>query len=273
MPACGRICFEAFRAVAEAHGFPRDWDSAEEATRRLAASLSLPQTHAVVAEEDGRVVGSNFTHDRRPVAGIGPITVDPSVQSVGIGMLLMREAMGWCRGQGFESVRLVQAAYNNASMALYTSVGFDAVEPLTVFFGPALAARTPGFPVRFATEGDVEACDALHVKAHGFPRTVDLRLGIAAGRATVVERDGRITGYSAAVGFRGHAVGETNDDLIALIAAATEMQPPGFLVPTRNGDLMRWCLGKGFRIVQPMTLMSTGWYQEPTLSFMPSITF
>src|SRR5262252_3455856 len=138
MPACGRICFEAFQAVAGEHGFVRDWDTAEEATRRLAASLVLPETHAVVAEVDGRVVGSNFTHDRRPVAGIGPITIDPSLQASGVGRLLMDEAMEWCRAEGFESVRLVQAAYNNVSMALYASMGFDAVEPLTVFYGSPL---------------------------------------------------------------------------------------------------------------------------------------
>jgi GNAT superfamily N-acetyltransferase len=273
MPACGRICFEAFQAVASEHRFARDWDTPEEATRRLAASLALPQTHAAVAEVDGRVVGSNFTHDRRPVAGIGPITIDPKLRSSGVGRLLMNEAMDWCRSEGFDSVRLVQAAYNNVSMALYASMGFDAVEPLTVFLGPPLGRATPGRAVRTATESDVEACDALHTAAHGFARTLDLRLGIEAGRATVVERDGRIAGYSAGVAFRGHAVGETNDDLCALIAAATELQPPGFLVPTRNGDLMRWCLGNGFRIVQPMTLMSMGWYQEPALPFMPTITF
>jgi len=43
---------------------------------------------------------------------------------------------------------------------------------------------------------------------------------IQRGTATVVEHDGRITGYATTIGFFGHAVGETNEDLKALIGAA-----------------------------------------------------
>jgi hypothetical protein len=31
---------------------------------------------------------------------------------------------------------------------------------------------------------------------------------------------------------------------------------PGVIVPTRNGELFRWCLNNGIRIVQPMALMT-----------------
>jgi hypothetical protein len=93
------------------------------------------------------------------------------------------------------------------------------------------------------------------------------------GTASVVERQGRITGYSTGVGFMGHSVGETNEDLMALIGAAKEFQGPGFLLPTRNSELMRWCLKNGLKIVQPMTLMSKGLYQEPKGAFLPSVLF
>ena len=66
------------------------------------------------------------------------------------------------------------------------------------------------------------------------------------------------------IGFFGHAVGENNEDLKALIGAATEFPGPGFLLPTRNSELLRWCIEKRLRIVQPMTLMSMGLYNEPT---------
>jgi len=45
------------------------------------------------------------------------------------------------------------------------------------------------------------------------------------------------------------------------------------LLPTRNGELMRWCLDHGLRVVQPMTLMSLGMYNEPRGAFMPSILY
>ena len=88
-----------------------------------------------------------------------------------------------------------------------------------------------------------------------------------------VKRNGRITGYTTIIGFFGHAVGETNDDLRALIGAAKEFAGPGFLLPTRNGDLFRWCLTNGLRVTQPMTLMSRGLYNDPAGVFLPSILY
>jgi hypothetical protein len=108
---------------------------------------------------------------------------------------------------------------------------------------------------------------------HGHDRGRELSDAIAQGTATVVEYDRRITGYATAVGFFGHAVGEANDDLKALIAAAPAFPGPGFLLPTRNGEVLRWCLESGLRIVQPLTLMATGVYQEPRGAFLPSILY
>jgi hypothetical protein len=89
----------------------------------------------------------------------------------------------------------------------------------------------------------------------------------------VVEHGGRITGYTTMVGFFGHTVGENNEDLKALIGAAPDFPGPGFLLPTRNSEMLRWCLKHGLRIVQSMTLMSLGLYNEPRGAFMPSILY
>jgi hypothetical protein len=70
-----------------------------------------------------------------------------------------------------------------------------------------------------------------------------------------------------------HAVGETNQDLKALIGAARVFAGPGFLVPTRNYDLFAWCLANGLRLVMPMTLMSIGLYCEPDGAWLPSIVY
>src|SRR5882757_11120788 len=75
---CGSICFEAFKAIDDEHNFPWDFPSAEVATAVLTMLLSNPGFYSVVAEKDGNVVGSNFLDDRGPIAGVGPITVDPS---------------------------------------------------------------------------------------------------------------------------------------------------------------------------------------------------
>ena len=55
----------------------------------------------------------------------------------------------------------------------------------------------------------------------------------------LVERAGRITGYSSHVAFYGHTTAETNPDLQALIASAESFDGPGILVPTRNSALFR----------------------------------
>jgi hypothetical protein len=41
----------------------------------------------------------------------------------------------------------------------------------------------------------------------------------------------------------------------------------------RNTMLLRWCLSNGLHIVQPMTLMSIGLYNEPDGAWMPSVSF
>ncbi len=100
-----------------------------------------------------------------------------------------------------------------------------------------------------------------------------MRDALRPGHGAIIERAGRITGYTSAIAFFGHAAGETNDDIKALIGAAESFGGPGFLVPTRNGNLMRWCLNSGLRIVQPMTLMTVGLYNEPTGPYLPSVIY
>jgi hypothetical protein len=51
------------------------------------------------------------------------------------------------------------------------------------------------------------------------------------------------------------------------------MDPSGFLLPTRNADLFRWCLENGLRVNQTATLMSIGLYNEPAGAFLPSILY
>jgi hypothetical protein len=86
----------------------------------------------------------------------------------------------------------------------------------------------------------------------------------------VVEHLGRITGYATDVGFRGHAVAETNDGLRALIGASPTFSGSGFLVPSRNHELFAWCLSKGLRLVMQLTLMTLGLYNEPSGAWLAS---
>jgi GNAT superfamily N-acetyltransferase len=271
--ATGRICYDAFASIAAAHSFPCDFPSAEVAQLLLGVLLANPGIYSVVAEVDGRVAGSNVLDERCPIAGVGPITVDPSVQDHSIGKHLMEDVMRRAEAQRFPGVRLVQAGYHNRSFALYTKLGFDVREQLACLQGPPIRATVPGYAVRQATTGDLEPCNTLCEAVHGHHRGGELADCIAQGTARVVEHDGRISGYASDLAFFAHAVGESNEDVTALIGAADAYAGSGILVPTRNGALLRWCMENGLRVVQLMTLMTTGLYSEPAGSWLPSILF
>jgi predicted N-acetyltransferase YhbS len=271
--ACGRICYEAFATLAAAHGFPCDFPSAAVAGALIAALIDHPGIFAVVAEADGVVVGSNFLDERAAIAGVGPITVDPAVQDGAVGRQLMVAVLDRAAERQASGVRLVQAAYHTRSLALYAKLGFEVKETLACLQGPPIGAAVAGHTVRVATDEDLEACDQISRTVHGHDRSHQVADAIFLGKARVVEHGGRITGYSTGVSFFDHSIGEGLDDLTALIAAADAFGGPGFLVPMRNGDLFRWCLEHGLRVVQVMTLMATGQYQEPRGSYLPSIMY
>jgi GNAT superfamily N-acetyltransferase len=269
----GRICHDAFKAIAESHNFTPDFPSVEFAQGVIARLIDAPGIYGVVAEADGRLIGSNFQDERGSIAGLGPITVDPNVQNKGVGARLMLAAMDHGRQQGAAGVRLVQAGYHCRSLSLYLKLGFEVREHLSCLQGPAIAESVSGCAVRAAEVADLEACDHLCAHIHGHDRHEELAGAIGQGTARVVERAGRITGYATLIAYFGHAVAETNDDLEALIGDATAFLGPGFLAPTRNGELMRWCLSRGLRVTQSMTLMSLGLYNEPAGAWLPSVLY
>jgi predicted N-acetyltransferase YhbS len=271
-PTSGRICYEAFRSISDHHNFPPDFPSAEVATGLLSGLLAHPGFYSVVAELDGRIVGSNFLDERSAIVGVGPITVDPTVQDRQIGRRLMQAVLDRAAARRFAGVRLVQAAYHSRSLALYAKLGFQVREPLACMQGRAIQVEIPGGAVRQAREADLESCSRVCRLVHGHDRSGEVLDAIRAGTATVVEHGGRITGYATAMAFFGHAVGETADDLKALIGAAPSFDGPGILVPA-DSLLLAWCLANGLRVVQLMTLMSIGLYNKPAGSYLPSVLY
>ena len=259
--------------ISEAHGFAPDFPAPEVAIEVLTRLLGNPKVYSVVAEIDGRIVGSNFLDERNTIAGVGPITVDPTVQDRAVGRRLMDAVHERVAERNFAGVRLIQAGFHTRSLSLYAKLGYDVREHLACMQGNALGISVDGHVVRPATEEDIASCNRLCAQVHGHDRNGELRDAIAQGSANVVEQEGAITGYATIVGFFGHAVGESNNDIKALIGAAKEFAGPGFLLPTRNSELFRWCLSSGLRVTQPMTLMSKGQYNEPAGAFLPSILY
>src|ERR1043166_2348826 len=86
---CGRICYDALSAINKQHNFPAELPAPEAAIDFMGMLFSHPGFYCVVAEVNGRIVGSNCMDERSAIAGIGPVTVEPKVQNRRIGRTLM----------------------------------------------------------------------------------------------------------------------------------------------------------------------------------------
>ena len=145
--AAGRICHQAFTAIATQHGFPPDFPAPEGSISLTTMLLSHPSFYAVVAEREGRLVGSNFLDERSAIAGVGPITVDPDVQDTGIGRLLMQDVLERAQVRGFAGIRLLQSAYHSRSLSLYARLGFQVRDVVACMQGPPIGEAIPGYQV------------------------------------------------------------------------------------------------------------------------------
>ena len=273
---CGKIGFQAHKAISSAHGYPSEQPSIEFAVGMIKTLLANPNSWGVLAERDNQILGSIFLHvfPPSPVAAIGPLTVEPSAEG-GVGRALMEASLMEARKRGYEQVRLVQSPSHSRSFVLYTKCGFTLREPLFLMHGnPVPSILGKKHDVRAARSEDISACNEICISIHGFSREMELRQAIDQRVATVnIDNGGNITGYAAGLGFLGHAVAKTNEALKALVANASAILGPGFFVPSRNSDLLRWLLDVGFRIVWPANLMTVGNYQDPTAPFLPSIAY
>lgn len=242
---CGRICFDAFATLANKHNFPPDFPASDQTTNVLSMMFSHPSFFCVVAEHDGRIVGSNCLDERTTIAGVGPITINPNSQNRKVGRQLMQAVMERATERQFAGVRLVQATYHNRSLSLYAKLGFVVRESFACMQG-VIQKTPPGYHVRSAQPSDMAECDDLCMRIHGHNRGGELTDAIQQGTAVVAESEGRLKAYASSIAFFGHAVGESNQDLQALISSATNLQGPGILVPTRNAACSAGALKTGF---------------------------
>jgi predicted N-acetyltransferase YhbS len=276
--SCGKIGYEAHKTISSTHGYPSEQPSEEFSIGLIRRLLGNPNSWGVLAERQGKTLGSIFLHKfpPSPVAVIGPLTVHPSAEG-GVGRMLMDAALTQARKQNHDQIRLVQSPSHIRSFVLYTESGFTLREPLFLMQGQPLKGgnnNTSRANVRLVGDDkDVSVCNDLCKSVHGFSREMELRQAKDQGVATMIERDGIITGYAAGIGIFGHAVAKSNEDLKALIANASAILGPGFFTPARNHQVINWLFEKGFQIGWPANLMTVGPYQEPPTPFLPSLAY
>src|SRR6266516_2153152 len=276
---CGKIGYEAHKIISSAHGYPSEQPSEEFGIGLIRRLLGNPNSWGVLAERQGKTLGSIFLHKfpPSPVAVVGPLTVHPSAEG-GVGKMLMYAALTQARKQNHDQIRLVQSPSHIRSFVLYTKSGFTLREPLFLMQGQPLKGGnnndTSSTNVRLVgDDNDVSVCNDFCKSVYGFSREMELRQAKDQGVATMIEGDGVITGYAAGIGIFGHAVAKSNEDLKAMIANASTILGPGFFVPARNQELINWLLENGFQSGWPANLMTIGPYQEPQTPFLLSLAY
>ena len=270
----GRVCYEAFKDIAERHGFEPDFPDPDMARMIIGMLVASEDTYGVAAYNDDRPSGSNFVMMADDVGGIGPITVDVAKQGAGIGRQLMTDAIDHAKGNGLDKIRLQQDSFNMASLSLYASVGFDTKAPCALMEPIPAIKEDP--TVRLLTEDDLTTVDALSRDQYKVSRRNEVAEMLKGPFTAVVrELDNRVTGYYV-LGITGHGVAETEDDALALVGQAAAKSPPQFrdvFCPLIEGSLYRKFLGAGFRAKKVMNLMAIGPYEEPEGVWMPSVIY
>ena len=270
----GRICYESFKDLHDRHRFPLDLADAAVARRVLGMLVERKDFYSVVALLGGEVVGSNFLSLSDPVAGIGPVTLEPYHQGLGIGRALMQNVIDYGRSNGMERIRLLQETFNVSSLSMYASMGFDAREEVAFLQAPPAPAEDPS--VRPVTEADLLAVEQLAAKIYKTSRRNEVAAAIRYRFSPLLrERDGRVTGYLIP-GIFGHGVAETEADASVLVGEMARRMPPEaarFFCPLSQASFFRRVLKMGCRTIKVWTLMTIGPYEAPQEVWMPSVLY
>jgi GNAT superfamily N-acetyltransferase len=270
----GRICYEAFKDIADRHGFAPDFPSVQVARKTIGMLIEREDFYGVAVIVNGELAGSNYISLTDPVAGVGPITVDCAFQGRDLGRALMQDVIDHARRNNIARVRLLQDAFNTASLSLYASLGFEVKHPVAeMSFNAAVKADATVRPVQ---DGDIDALDELCQKNYKASRRNELEAAVRVELSPVLrERSGRFTGYLIP-GIFGHGVAETPDDAVALATQAARLIPherARSLCPLNDGPLLQAFLKAGCRTVKMLNLMAMGPYEAPASVWMPSILY
>lgn len=267
----GEIIVAAFNDVFSRHGYPPPFPSVEVGISLARGYLHSEPQECFVAEEGGKVVGSGFLHLRGKTAGIGPITVDPTGQSKGVGKELMMTVIR--TGRNCPSLRLVQDAFNVVSFPLYSKLGFVAHGTIAVMSGKELrpTTRPRGIAIREATEDDTVRLASLDTKLTGITRPQDLKHFLHQEPQPISFIDGKLAGYICLLRmgdgvFLGPAAASDPAALKALLSHVIEREKGKTLhlrFPTRHAELFLDVMKMGFRVESLQTYMVRGPWKAP----------
>jgi GNAT superfamily N-acetyltransferase len=102
-------------------------ETAEPEAAWRAFWLERPGTLALIAEDEGRLVGMAFgwpSRDDVDIAGLYGMWVDPVARRHGVGAALAEAVVTWARTSGSHAVELGVTVSNPGAVAFYAALGF-----------------------------------------------------------------------------------------------------------------------------------------------------
>ena len=182
LPEAQRIILQAFGTFLGVPDLETFWFPPYAHTRFGAEHIA-----AFTAEQDGRLVGSNFATSWGSVGFFGPLTIRPELWDSGIGQRLVAAACETFEGWGIRHAGLFTFAQSAKHIGLYGNFGFHPRFLTAVMAAPARPSpTTPGWSryseLRESQRSEAEAAtreltDALHdgLDLRGEIRTVFTR--------------------------------------------------------------------------------------------------
>lgn len=241
----------------------------------------------LVAEADGKVVGTTIIDDRGKVGYISAVMVHPAYRRKGIATRLMASALNYLRKRRKARAVLNVMSMNTSAINMYVKLGFRAFEHAAYFSGETDSLRTSqdtsGVQIRAFQKDDLSVVYRL-IRASEDPA----RLGIfdfsknklrtpflqrlfrfSNEKKIVAVFDGRIIGYAEAayttpkevgsvgfihVNFEGKSLGV---DKMLISAASNEIEKGGVrrirtIVPSTRQELIETVKNLGFREILTM---------------------
>jgi hypothetical protein len=217
----------------------------------------------LVAEEDGKILGSCFYHPRETHWSLGIMNAAPDSKGAAKAILTEIVRLSW---EANKPLRLVSSAFHLDSFSLYSKAGF---KPIRVYQDMLLTVPENGLPlstrpsgtenVRPATLADLPAIVALEEELTGLRREKDHRFFLenqqGIWNTLVIENEG-ITGFMTSVGHPGSRMigpGACRDTASALALVWSHLDrfhrghTPVWLAPSDETAFVHGCYAWGAR--------------------------
>jgi len=196
----GEIIFESFRFNASKFGYAPRLQSVQDAKSWVWSMLRHGPSEHLIIEVDNRIAGMCSMNPRGELGGVGPMAIDASIQSKGIGRELMVAIIERAEGQqGIKSIRGIQEAFNPASFSLLYPLGYIPVADILELILPGGSGQMTELCNNVS---ELMAQDFEEVHAYDSPRSkLDRHTDL-----TYYARWGKIFVYRSQLQIRGYLV-------------------------------------------------------------------